>query len=292
MISPASSHKDLPDKGKFIFRTIPSDNLQTVVFARYLARVEKIKSLGILHLNNDYSRTNAMDFKTEYEKNGGRITVLENGNQGDKDFIQQLKRIKAAKPEAIYLPTFTVETAVILEQLKQIGLKVKIFSSSTFANPIIFDLAGDTADGVIFVQASEQPSGKNRKIFESKYYEKWGKKPEAASLDDVTRFYDGTYNWGMKPDLYSLRAYDAANIILNAIRVAATKDEAGNVHIDRDKICSIVAATRDYNGVSGKITFTPNGDLSSDTGIFTAKNRKYLQMKVYRLNGDNLMRVK
>ena len=292
MISPASSHKDLPDKGEFIFRTISSDALQAVVFARYLAEVEKIKRVGILHLQNDYSRTLAQDFKAECEKKGGKLIIIETGKEGDQDFIQQLKRIKANKPEAVYLPTFTVETALILEQMDQIGFKTKIYSSSTFANPRIFDIAGDLANGVIFTQMAEEPSGKSRKNFESKYHERWGRKPGARSFDDVQEFYDGTIYWGAKPDAYSLRAYDAAKIILNAIKASAVKDTGGNLVIDRDKLRETVAKTRDYNGASGRITFTPNGDLESDIGIFITRNRKYEQLKVYKIAGERLVRVK
>jgi branched-chain amino acid transport system substrate-binding protein len=67
MISPSSTHKDLPDKGKFIFRDVINDALQAVVFAKYLANVEKVKTVAILYVKNDYSQGIAKDFWAQYE---------------------------------------------------------------------------------------------------------------------------------------------------------------------------------------------------------------------------------
>ncbi len=122
MISPSSTHKDLPDKGKFIFRDVMSDALQAVVFGKYLAKVENVKTVAILYIKNDYSQGLAMDFKDQYEKEGGKVVAIETALQGDKDFKTQLTKIKSANPEALYIPNYVAEIAQILEQAKQLGI--------------------------------------------------------------------------------------------------------------------------------------------------------------------------
>lgn len=270
MISPSSTHKDLPDKGKFIFRDVMSDALQAVVFGKYLYKNENVKTVAILYVKNDYSQGLAMDFKAQYEKEGGKVVAVETALQGDKDFKTQLTKIKGTNPEALYVPNYVAEIAQILEQAKQLGLKVKIYSADGFSNPQIFDLAGDLSNGIIYTQAAEQPASQTRKDFEAKYQAKWGEKPDA----------------------FSLNAYDGAKIILNAIKSTAGKGMGGVLKVDRDKVRDFVAKTKDYDGASGKITFTANGDLVANIGIYTVENKKFKQIKMFKLDGENLVEIK
>ncbi len=267
MISPSSTHKDLPNKGKYIFRTVVGDDLQAKVFAKYIANIEKIKTVAILYTKNDYSQGLANDFKAQYEADGGKVVAMESGLQGDKDFKTQLTKIKGKKPEALYIPNYTAEIAQILEQSKQLGLNVKILSSDGFSNPAIFNLAGDLANGVIFANSAEDEDldGSLKSAFEKKYSEKWG----------------------VKPDAFSMNSYDGANIIMNAIKKVYASSK-----IDKIKVQSVVESTKDYKGVSGIINFTSNGDLVKNMGIYISKDKKYIQQKVYKLDGGSLLEIK
>ncbi|MCL2154870.1 MAG: ABC transporter substrate-binding protein [Leptospirales bacterium] len=271
MISPASTHKDFPDKGKFIFRDIINDAVQAIVFAKYLATVENLKKASVLYMNNDYSKGLANDFWSEFEKEGGEVVAVESAEEGTKDFKPQLKKIADKKPEALYVPNYVPDNALIIKQAKEIGLKVKIYSADSFGNTQIFDLLGDLANGVIFTQMAEHSESTVAKNFATKYETRWGEAPEA----------------------FSLNAYDAANIILNGIKLKSSKDVlSSGLNIDRDQLRDFIAATKDYDGVSGKITFTENGDLVGNIGIFLAEDKKFTQIKSYKLDGQNLVELK
>jgi len=270
MISPSSTHKDLPDKGAYIFRDVISDGLQAVVFGKYLAKVANVKTVAILYVKNDYSQGLAMDFKAQFEKEGGKVVAVETALQGDKDFKTQLTKIKGTNPEALYLPNYVAEIAQILEQAKQLGIKTKIYASDGFSNPQILELAKDLANGVIYTQAAEQPASKTKKDFEAKYQAKWGEKPDA----------------------FSLNAYDGAKIILNAIKSTSSKGSGGALKVDREKVMKFVAKTKDWDGASGKITFTANGDLVANIGIYTVENRKFKQLTMFKLDGEKLVEIK
>ena len=271
MISPGSTHKDLPDKGKFIFRDVVSDAIQAIVFAKYLATVENVKTASILYINNDYSRTIADDFWREFEKEGGEVVASESAEPGTKDFKPQLKKIAAKKPEILYIPNYAPDIALIVKQSQEIGLKVKMYSADGFSNPEIFKLLGDQANGIIFTQTAEQPETEINKRFVAKYEEKWGE----------------------IPDLYSLNSYDAVGIIANALKQRSSKNILNNgLNIDRDQVRDFIAATKDYDGVSGKITFTENGDLMGNIGLFVAEDNKYKPLKSYKLDGQTLVELK
>lgn len=70
------------------------------------------------------------------------------------------------------------------------------------------------------------------------------------------------------------------------------KGEDGTLAIDRAAVQAKVAVTKDYDGASGKITFTSDGDLVANIGIYVSENGKYKQIKTFILDGDKLIEVK
>ncbi len=272
MISQSATHKDVTSKGDFIFRNVLSDQLQAEVFGRYVAEKLGIKKVAILYIKNDYSQGLAMDFKRVYEASGGQVVAVETGVQGDKDFKTQLTKIKEANPEALYIPNYVAEMAQILEQAKQLGLKVKILSADGFSNPEIFALAKDLADGVIFSNSADESGIKNplRDNFVKTYRQKYGEDPDA----------------------FAINAYDAFKVLLLAIKNAAEGSTDGK--IDRTKIRDFLLNLQGYQGVSGTITFLPSGDAIKNVGIFVAdaKNKTYKQTAVYKVENGKLVEVK
>lgn len=272
MISPSSTHKDLTAIGDYIFRDVANDALQAQVFGRYVAQVMKIKTVAILYIKNDYSQGLAAGFKEAYEGAGGKVVDEETGLQGDKDFTTQLTKIKAANPQAIYLPNYVAEIEQSLSQIKQLGIKAQILSSDGFSNPEVLSVSGAAANGVIF-------SG-----------------PEASAKSAKTTAFEQQYQtkWGEAPDAFSLNSYDAANIIMDAIQTAynaASPADQKAVKLDRGLIRDAVAKTSSYDGVSGTITFDKIGDVIKNIGISTVENQKFKQVSVYTVKDGLLSKV-
>ncbi len=274
MITPSSTHKALTSMGNYIFRNVLSDELQAKVFARYAYEKMGLRKVAILYLKNDYSQGLAEDFKSEFEKLGGKIVAFESALQDDKDFKTQLTKIKNANPEALYMPDYVAEMAQIIEQSKQLGLKVKFLAGDGYSNPEIFDLIGDLANGVIFANSAEEADSPVKKAFVENYEKKWG----------------------VKPDSFSMNAYDSAKILIAAIEKVynESSDEVKkNLKLDRDKIREYVAATENYDGASGVVTFMKEkGDAIKNVGIFIAENKQYKQLKVFTIKDDKLIEIK
>ncbi|MGC8764950.1 MAG: ABC transporter substrate-binding protein [Brevinematia bacterium] len=276
MITPSSTHKALTSVGNFIFRNVLSDELQAKVFAKYVFKYMKLRKIAVLHLKNDYSQGLAEDFRTEFEKLGGKIVAFESALQGDKDFKTQLTRIKNANPEALYMPDYVAEMAQIIEQSKQLGLNVKFLSGDGYSNPEIFELIGDNANGVIFANSAEETGELSpiRKEFIEKYEKRWK----------------------MKPDAFSMNSYDSAKILINAIEKVYNEmspEEKKGLKFNRDKIRDYVAATENYNGASGVVTFLKEkGDAIKNVGIFIAENKNYRQLQAFTIKDDELVEIK
>jgi len=273
MISPSSTHPDLTNKGSFIFRDVVSDDVQAKVFAKYVYQDMGLRSVAILYTKNDYSQGLANGFKAQFEAEGGKIVGMESGMQGDKDFKTQLTNIKATNPQAIYMPDYVAEINQILQQTQQLGMTgVKMLATDGFSNPEILQLAGPLANGVVY-SGPELEKNPLQVAFETKYEAKWTD----------------------KPDSFSLNAYDAANILFDAIQAvyqSASPADQKSLNLDRDAIRAKVAAVEGYKGVSGEISFAPNGDAIKNQGILTVANGQYKQLGVYKITDNKLVQVK
>ncbi len=246
MISPSATHKDVtaqpasnPEGLNYVFRTVPSDALQSDVAAHYFYEVMGYRNLASLYAMNDYSQGLALGMKDTFEKLGGKVVAEETCMVGDKDFRTQLTQIRSANPEAIYIPNYTVEDAQILEQAAQLGITVPFLSSDGFSDPEIYNLAPDYTDGVIYVGPAQAEA--------------------STILSDFQAAYGAMYN-GDAPDSFATNSYDATYIIAGAL------DRAGSA--DRQLIRDEVAATKDFQGANGTLNFAENGDLVASQGVY------------------------
>jgi branched-chain amino acid transport system substrate-binding protein len=247
MISPGSTHRDLPKKGRFIFRTIMSETVQAEMLAKYAAGNAKIKTAAILYIRSDYSQSLAEEFKAVFSKEGGKILAVETALPSEKDFSAQLSKIKKLKPEVLYLPNRAAETAAILAAAGKIGLTLKILSADGDAAAELIKLSGRLSEDVIYPDVQTGNTDLSEK-FKTAYKTKWG----------------------TDPDGFTLNAYDAAAILISAIEKAynaASESDRKELKIDRELIRSEVAAVKDYPGVSGTMTFS-NNDVRKRVGLY------------------------
>jgi branched-chain amino acid transport system substrate-binding protein len=242
MITPSATHADITSIGDYVFRTVVSDGLQGEVAGKYFYENLGYRTIGVLYAKNDYSQGLYEGMTKSFEEAGGQVTIAEACQVGDKDFKTQLTKIKAADPDAIYIPDYTAEMAQILEQASQLGMDIPFVSCDGFSNPEIYNLAGDFTDGVVYVGPA--------KVAESKAYS-----------DFVAEY---TAKYGIGPDSFATNAYDATNIMLAALD--KVYQETGK--FERKAVRDAVAATKDFPGVSGTVNFAPNGDLVAYQGLY------------------------
>ena len=188
MVSPSATHKDVTAVGDYVYRTVPSDSLQSEVAAHYFYEVLGYRNIACLYAMNDYSQG---------------VSAMETCMVGDKDFRTQLGVIANTDAEAIYIPNYTVEDAQILEQAYQLGMDLPFLSSDGFSDPEIYNLAGDFTDGVIYVGPAQAEA--------------------STLLADFQEAYSAAYNGDM-PDSFATNAYDATYILAQAIDRAGSAD--------------------------------------------------------------------
>lgn len=263
VISPSATHKDVTAAGDYVFRTVPSDALQSEVAGHYFYEVLGYRRISELYATNDYSQGLADGLIPIFEGLGGEIVSRETFMVGDKDFRTQLTRIATQNPEAIYIPDYTVEMAQILEQATQLGITIPFLSSDGFSDPEIYKLAPDFTDGVIYVGPAQAEA--------------------STKYDEFRAAYSAMYN-GDEPDSFATNAYDGTYILAAAI------ERAGSA--DKEAIRNEVAATKDFAGANGTINFAPNGDLVASQGVYKVDGITPVYQGAYQVNSSgNFVKV-
>ena len=275
MISPSATHKDVTaqpatnaDGLNYVFRTVPSDALQSDVAAHYFYEILGYRNLASLYAMNDYSQGLALGMKDTFESLGGKVVAEETCMVGDKDFRTQLTQIRAANPEAIYIPNYTVEDAQILEQAAQLGITVPFLSSDGFSDPEIYNLAPDFTDGVIYVGPAQAEA--------------------STILSDFQVAYGEMYN-GDAPDSFATNSYDATYIIAGAIDRADIA-EAG-IDDQRLAVRDEVAATKDFQGANGTLNFAANGDLVASQGVYHVEGTTPVYVGSFQIVDGHIVQV-
>jgi branched-chain amino acid transport system substrate-binding protein len=226
MISPSSTNPRVTQVGDYIFRVCFIDPFQGAVMAKFVANTLKLKKVAILYdVRNDYSVGLRNFFTDTFKGLGGQIIAEQSYSEGDSDFRAQLTQLKSKGPEAIYVPGYYTEAGTVARQARELGLTVPLLGGDGWDSPKLFEIGGDAIKG----------------SYISNHY----------SMDDpspaIQKFVaDYKAKHGAGPDALAALAYDAAKILADAMKRAGTTEGP--------KLRDAIAATKDYNGVTGKIT--------------------------------------
>jgi branched-chain amino acid transport system substrate-binding protein len=247
VISGASALQVTRHGNPYIFTTRAHDGVVTEVAVKFALETIKAKKIGILH-DTDVFGTGGLDnLKIHLEKYGVEPVSVQGYQTGTKDWTPQLLNFKRTEVDTIIgWGTNAQENAVILRQINQMGLNVKVVGSPSYGTTILLEAAGHYAEGLYAINDWSVAS------------------PEENSKEWVTTFRD---RYGHDPDWASVSGYDGLRILANAI------DKAG---ADRAKIREALADTKDFVGIQAKYTFDKYGSGNHQMVISEVKEGRFL----------------
>ncbi|HEV2434694.1 MAG TPA: ABC transporter substrate-binding protein [Verrucomicrobiae bacterium] len=251
MVSPASTNPKVTEVGDYIFRVCFIDPFQGTVMANFARKTLKLKTAAVLkEASSDYSVGLAKYFVAGFTADGGKIVAEENYSHGDKDFSAQLTAIKTDNPEGIFVPGYYTEVGLIALQARQLGITVPLFGGDGWESSSLVPIGGKALEGCFF----------------STHYSPQDTSP---AVQNFVRKFKAKYN--EMPDAMAALGYDSAMILADAMKRAGTSDGA--------KVRDALGATRDFAGVTGKITIDANRNASKPAVILTITNGqfKYVQ---------------
>ncbi len=254
MISPSSTNPRVTQVGDYIFRVCFTDPFQGAVMAKFAADTLKLKKVAILvDVRSDYSVGLQTFFRQTFRQLGGEIVAEQSYSQGDSDFRAQLTAIKAANPEAVYVPGYYTEVGTIVHQARELGITVPFLGGDGWDSPKLWEIGGPALNGCYF----------------SDHYSTDDPNPEVQKF--VTEY---KTRYHQVPDALAALGYDAARILADAIQRAGSTDGA--------KLRDAIAATKDFPGVTGSITINKDRNAVKPAVVLKIENGKYLLVETIK----------
>ena len=245
MISPSNTAPDLTDPAKHVagyFRTAHNDLVQGRVAAEFVYNDLGLKKAATIHDGSLYAVGLATAFADAYKELGGEIVSEQAVNVGDTDMRPVLTTIAAAGPEFIYYPIFTAEAGFVTSQAKEVpGLEnVKLGAADGSFSQDFVNAAGEAAKGMYLSSPDFSAFGDAYQEFLKKHEAKYGEPPLSA---------------------FHAHAYDATNMIAAAVEKVAVQN-GDTMVIGKQALRDAIAATKDFQGLTGNITCGESGDCA------------------------------
>jgi branched-chain amino acid transport system substrate-binding protein len=251
MISPSSTNAKVTQVGDYIFRVCFIDPFQGFAMAKFAARTLKGKNAAVLRdITSEYSIGLADAFSESFKKMGGSVLLDETYGRGDTDFIAQLTKIKSANPDVIFVPGYYTEAGLIAIQAKRMGLAAPMLGADGWDSPKLVAVGGDSLNGSYYSHhySVDDPSPENQDLV-AKYRERYRQDPDALAA----------------------LAFDSANLLFDAIRRANSTDPS--------KIREALAQTKDFQGITGRITLDKDRNAVKPAAVLQVKDGKIVYVE-------------
>lgn len=240
MISPWSTNPDTTKDRPFVFRGCFLDPFQGPVVANFITNEFGYTKAAVLYdVASDYPKGLAEFFKEAWEKLHGKGSVVayESFTTKDADFSSQLSKIIRSGAEVLFTPQYYNEVALIVQQAHELGWKNPIVGSDSWGSAETVELCGEACYGLFFSThyAAAGATGKTKEFIER--YEK---------------------KHGYVPDDVAALTWDALGIVETAIKNCGKI--TGKVEKDRKCVRDALAKVDQYDGITGQMTFTEEGD--------------------------------
>jgi len=224
----------------WVARDIGDDRQQSYLLVDYMIRKMGYKRIGIIRSSNRYGRFGVREVKDSCRRLGYPVILEMAYALGQDDYSLQLKRLKAARLDAVVHWGDASDSATILKQMRSMDMNQPYFASDRTVNKLFTDKVGELAEGVICGYP-------------------WNPDRQDPKLEAFRQAFRKRFN--DEPDTYAAHGYDGMNMLIWAVQVAG---------LNRAKIRDLIAdRTKPFHGVTGEIPLSASLD---DVGqVFLAR---------------------
>lgn len=232
MVTPGASGQKITEQGgRMVFRSLPGNREQGRQIGDYAA-AQGYKSVAIYYIKNDYGIDLANYFEQRAHELGIAIADRRSYNMGGDNHAALLAEWAAfLKTDAVFLCGSLPESAQILREAREAGLKVPVFGAAGLDSPDLIRLGGDSVEGTVVFSL----------------FNVGDPRPEVRAFGERFRA-----RFGILPDSTAAQGYDAVQLVAHAMQRAGSSVPA--------KVAAALRSTRDWPGVTGRTTYSENGD--------------------------------
>ena len=247
LLSPGATAPEVTTRGDYIFRACFIDPFVGTITAKFARSTLNVRRVAILSsFSSAQSVGLAKYFRERFAADGGTVVLEQKFIDGDRDFRAQLTAIRAAGVDAIFIPAYYTEAALICRQARDLGLEIPLLGTDGWESSEFLVTGGKAVEGCYLVT----------------HYSVENSSPAVADFN--TRYQK---RWGSPTNALSALGYDAAMLLVDALRRAGTTDGP--------KLRAALAATREFRGVTGTITFDAQRNPTKSAVVLTVKNGQF-----------------
>jgi branched-chain amino acid transport system substrate-binding protein len=257
-ISPSATNPKYTRQGfKTAFRLVADDAHLGGTLGRYAVKDLKGKAIAVIDDRTAYGQGVAQEFKKAVEAAGGTVVANEFTTDKATDFNSILTTIKGKKADVVFFGGMDAVAGPMLRQMKSLGINAKFMGGDGICSTELVKLGGDAiADSQVYCAEAGGVEGKAKE-----------------GMDKFKTAFKAKF--GTEVQVYAPYVYDGVKIMVAAMVKAGSTDPA--------KYLPVLAATKDYAGVTGPITFDEKGDIKNGAlTLKTVKGGKLTDLAVIR----------
>lgn len=232
LLSPSSSTPALSEKGSYIYRNFPSNELEAINTANYIYNVAGIHEVDIIGSQSEFGLGIQRSFIERFRALGGRVEQLETFPAEATDVSRQVGELSDTRAGGVYIAGYTLETARVAQALREAGVDLPLFGTGAIFPGELIRVAGDAVQGLVYPTVAFDPYG--------------------SEEEGVRRFVAAYRNkFGEDFDVYAAHGYDAVLILVQAIEQDGLRP---------NNISFYLNAMNPFLGAAGATTFDDRGN--------------------------------
>jgi branched-chain amino acid transport system substrate-binding protein len=251
LLSPSATAPGLTlpeNRQPFFLRTAHNDEIQGAAMADFAYNVLGVTTAATIHDGGPYTEQLQQVFADAFEEMGGTITGTEAVDPEATDVSGQLTALAPESPEFLFFPIFTQAGGQVARQIHETsGLEDTILAGADgLLSPAFIEAAGaENVEGMYLSGPQADFGDRYQNEFLPAYTETSGEEEPISA--------------------FHAHAYDAYNIIADAIEAVMIEGDDGTLYIPRTALRDEVAGLSDYDGLTGSLTCNENGDCANST---------------------------
>ncbi len=259
LVTPASTSPRVTQVGDTVFRVCFIDSFQGEVMATFARRRLGLRRAALLiDSTAPYSVGLADYFSRTFTALGGEVVASQKYAGTDTDFRAQLTAIRAAAPDALFLPGYYVAAGLVARQARDLGLGATLLGGDGFEAPQLLEIGGAALEGACYsTHFAAENTGPVSRAFVERFQRRFGTVPNGLAA----------------------LTYDAVRLVADAIGRAGTTE--------RTALRRALASTRGFPGATGMTTINANRDADKDAAIITVRNGRLTFVETIRPEARN-----
>ncbi|MGQ0547350.1 MAG: branched-chain amino acid ABC transporter substrate-binding protein [Betaproteobacteria bacterium] len=253
VISGSATNPKLTEQGyKQQFRVVARHDQQGPAIASYLAGERKPKLVAVIDDATAYGEGIANEVEKTLKAANIKVLPREKGTDKTTDWKAVLTKLRGRNPDAVFYGGMDATGGPLLKQGRELGIKAVFTFGDGACTDKMTELAGAAAEGLLCSQAGIPPQAASKKFLDA---------------------YKAKFN--TDPILYAPFTYDAANMIIEAMKKADSAEP--------QKYLPELQKLSGFTGATGPIAFDDKGDRKdAEVTIFTMKGGKIEPLAVVK----------